>query len=136
MWRTAGVCFPYRRSGGLTCLLRVEETDDVWAHYGADSTAGPLTVSFVGLLSRNETADVFTGTSVPPLSSHIWVGQPVEVRGEVEPQALSSPGERHPTDEDDEEQQIGKRGGEVDHLETNNKFFKKPDCSRVSSSTV
>lgn len=68
---------------------------------------------------------MFTGTSVPQLRSHIWVGQPAEVRGEVEPQALSSPWERHPTDEDDEEQQIGKRGGEVDHLETNNKLKKK-----------
>lgn len=73
------------------------------------------------------------GTWIPPLSSHIWVGQPAEVRGEVVPQPLSSPGERHPTDEDDEEQQIGKRGGEVDHLETNKKLKKKKNNRLFSS---
>lgn len=65
--------------------------------------------------------------SVPLLSSHIWVSQLAEVRGEVEPETLSSPRERHSTDEDDDEQQVGKCGGEVYHLETNNN--KRPVCS-------
>lgn len=52
------------------------------------------------------------------LSSHVWVSELSEVRGEVELQPLASPGERHSTDEDDEEQQVGECGGEVDHLKT------------------
>lgn len=46
----------------------------------------------------------------------MWFGELAEVRGEVEPEPFSSSGERHSTDEDDEEQQVGECGGEVDHL--------------------
>lgn len=36
-------------------------------------------------------------------SSHVWFSELAEVGGEIEPQPVSSPWERHSTDEHDEE---------------------------------
>lgn len=57
------------------------------------------------------------------LSAHVWFGELAEVRVEVEPEPLSSPRKRHSTDEDDEEQQVGECGGEIDHLQKGKKRF-------------
>lgn len=54
-------------------------------------------------------------------STHSWFDELAEVRDEVEPEPLSSPRERHSTDEDDEEQQVGECGGEIDHLQRGEK---------------
>lgn len=54
-------------------------------------------------------------------SAHVCFGELAEVRDEVEPEPLSSPRERHSTEEDDEEQQVGECGGEIDHLQRGKK---------------
>lgn len=106
-WRTAGVCFHKEATEAQHdyCEVKRQMTS------GLVTRQGTRAVSLVGLQKQ----------SVPLLSSHLRVGQLAEVRGEVEPHTLSGPRERHSTDEDDEEQQVGECSCEVDHLETNTK---------------
>lgn len=49
-------------------------------------------------------------------SSYIRISQFAEVRSEVIPQSLPGSRERHSTDEDDEEEQVGEWGSEVHYL--------------------
>lgn len=69
-------------------------------------------------------------------STHSWFGELAEVRDEVEPEPLSSPRERHSTDEDDEEQQVGECGGEIDHLQRGEKrslaVSQATDCLKIT----
>lgn len=69
----------------------------------------------VGVNERQPLCWFATDFAVNP---HIRLGDLADVRGEVVPQSLPGPRQRHPAEEDEDEQQVGEGSGEVNHLGT------------------
>lgn len=52
------------------------------------------------------------------VSSYFWISEPAEVRVEVIFQSFSGAWERHTTEEEDDQHQVGECSSEVHHLQT------------------
>lgn len=102
------------------CMLRPETRVKSRSRRGG---GGGVTSSREGVANEGEPLCQFAINFT--VNSHFRSGDHADVRGEVVPQSLPGPRQRHPADEDDEEQQVGEGSGEVNHLWTHVRLKKK-----------